>query len=189
MDLGTALRLAAARNPHKAAVVCGDDVVTFAELDRSTDALARWLLSQGLAGGDRVAIHWSNSVEVVKLYFACFKAGMIAVPVNNRLKAPEIAYILRHSGAKVCFSQAEMAPVCEEARAECPEVQAHSTSLPEVRTGDELPVVIAEQVAAILYTSGTTARPKGVMHTHISLTGASELMISLGLDESHAVGR
>ena len=74
-------------------------------MDRSTDALAQWLLREGLKTGDRVAIHWSNSVEVVNLYFACFKAGLIAVPVNNRLKAPEIAYILGHSKAKVCFSR------------------------------------------------------------------------------------
>ncbi len=181
MDLGTALRQSAVRHAHKTALVCRDQTVTYEELDRTTDALARWLLSQGLAGGDRVAIHWMNSVEVVKLYFACFKAGLIAVPVNNRLKAPEIAYILGHSRAKVCFSQAEMAAVCEEARAECP---IHS-SLPPLDGADEeaieLPVVNADQVAAILYTSGTTARPKGVTHTHISLTGSSELMMSLGL--------
>ena len=188
MDLGTVLRLAAARNPHKAAVVCGDDVVTFAELDRSTDALARWLLRQGLESGDRVALHWSNSVEVVNLYYACFKAGMIAVPLNNRLKAPEIAYILQHSGAKLCFSQAELAPLAAEAREECPGVLAHYTALPEVEAGDEvLEEISPERVAAILYTSGTTARPKGVMHTHVSLTGATQLMISLGLDENHTL--
>jgi acyl-CoA synthetase (AMP-forming)/AMP-acid ligase II len=69
----------------------------------------------GLRTGDRVAIHWCNSVEVVKLYFACFKSGLIAVPVNNRLKAPEIAYVLKHSKAKLCFTQPELASLCEEA--------------------------------------------------------------------------
>ena len=188
MDLGTALRQAAARNPHKAAVVCGDQVVSFEALDRSTDALARWLLRQGLERGDRVALHWSNSVEVVSLYYACFKAGMIAVPVNNRLKAPEIAYILQHSGAKLCFSQPELAALAEEALGECPLVRDDYTALPEVAEGDEVLTKISpERVAAILYTSGTTARPKGVMHTHVSLTGATQLMISLGLDENHTL--
>ncbi len=194
MDLGTALRHSAGRNPHKPAIVCGEEVVTYAELDRATDALARWLLATGLESGDRVAIHWCNSVEVVKLYFACFKAGFVAVPVNNRLKTPEIAYILGHSQARLCFSQPELAPLCEAARAECPAVRRIYTALPTAaeledatREPRALPEISPERVAAILYTSGTTARPKGVMHTHVSLTGATELMISLGMDETHTV--
>ena len=191
MDLGTALRHSTKKNPQKPAVICGDQIVSYEALDRSTDALARWFLRQGLESGDRVAIHWCNSVEVVNLYFGCFKAGLIAVPVNNRLKAPEIAYILQHSQAKMCFSQPELAPLCEEVRAECPELQRLYTALPPLESTDlegvALPHVSPERVAAILYTSGTTARPKGVMHTHISLTGTTELMIWLGLDETHTV--
>jgi long-chain acyl-CoA synthetase len=189
MDLGTALRRSAERNPQKPAVICGGEIVSYEALDRSTDALARWLLRQGLEPGDRVALHWSNSIEVVDLYFACFKAGLIAVPVNNRLKAPEIAYILQHSKAKLCFSQPELASLSEEVRAECPDLLRIDTSLPSLVTTGAEAVVLAEvspdHVAAILYTSGTTARPKGVMHTHVSLTGATELMITLGLGENH----
>ncbi|SPF52601.1 AMP-dependent synthetase and ligase [Candidatus Sulfopaludibacter sp. SbA4] len=191
MDLGSTLRHSAKRNPQKPAVICDDQIVSYEALDRSTNALARWLLREGLATGDRVAIHWSNSVEVVNLYFACFKAGLIAVPVNNRLKAPEIAYILGHSKAKLCFSQPELAPLCEEARAECPDLRRIYTALPALETTDSegiaLPDVAPDRVAAILYTSGTTARPKGVMHTHVSLVGATELMILLGIDETHAL--
>src|SRR5438105_5011055 len=120
MNLGRMLRDSAARNPLKPAVICGDQIVSYEALDQSTDALGRWLLQQGLHAGDRVAIHWSNSIEVVNLYFACFKTGLVAVPVNNRLKASEIAYILGHSKAKLCFSQPELALLCEEARADCP---------------------------------------------------------------------
>jgi len=189
MDLGTALRRSAGRNPQKPAVICGGEIVSYEALDRSTDTLARWLLGQGLDTGDRVAIHWSNSVEVVNLYFACFKAGLIAVPVNNRLKAPEIAYILEHSKAKLCFSQPDLAPLSEEVRPDCPGLKGIHTTLPPSIATDSvtvaLPDVSPDHVAAILYTSGTTARPKGVMHTHVSLTGATELMISLGLGESH----
>src|SRR5580700_3464224 len=104
MNLGNMLRHSAEKNRQKPAIICGDRVVSYQTLDRQTDALARWLLNEGLEPGDRVAIHWNNSVEVVELYFACFKAGLIAVPVNNRLKAPEIAYVLSHSKAKLCFS-------------------------------------------------------------------------------------
>jgi long-chain acyl-CoA synthetase len=189
MDLGSVLRHSAARSPRKAAVICDDQIVSYEALDRSTDTLARWLLREGLETGDRVAIHWRNSVEVVNLYFACFKTGLIAVPVNNRLKAPEIAYILGHSKAKLCFSQPELAPLCEEVRADCPDLQRIYTALPSPETAESesvaLPEVTPDRVAAILYTSGTTARPKGVMHTHVSLIGATELMSSLGVDETH----
>lgn len=130
MDLGTTLRQSAAQYPRKSALVCGDQTISYESLNHSTDALARWLLGQGLEPGDRVAIHWQNAVETVNLYFACFKAGLIAVPVNNRLKAPEIAYILGHSGAKLCFSQPELAPFAVEARADSPDLQRLYTSLP-----------------------------------------------------------
>jgi long-chain acyl-CoA synthetase len=191
MTLGEMLRHSAARNPQKSAVICGDRIVSYEALDRSTDFLARWLLRQGLETGDRVAIHWCNSVEIVNLYLACFKSGLIAVPVNNRLKAPEIAYILQHSRAKLCFSQPALAPLCEEARAACADLRLIYTEVPSLEAtelrSDPLPIVTPDRVAAILYTSGTTARPKGVMHTHVSLIGATELMSSLGVDQTHSL--
>jgi long-chain acyl-CoA synthetase len=180
------LHASAEKTPDKPALVCGAKVISYRELDATTNALASWLLAQGLTPGDRVAIHWANSVETVTLYFACFKAGLIAVPVNNRLKAPEIAYVLGHSKARLCFSQPELAPLSEEIRGECPDLLAIHTRLPitdNSRNG-ALPQVTENQVAAVLYTSGTTARPKGVMHTHVSLIGATELMASLGFDEN-----
>ena len=189
MNLGGMLHDAASRNPQKPAIICGDQIVSYELLDRSTDALAIWLLQQGLEPGARVAIHWCNSLEVVSLYFACFKAGLIAVPVNTRLKASEIGYILQHSKAKLCFSQPELAPLSEEVHAECPDLQRICTVLPQLDTTQpghtDLPEVTPDKMAAILYTSGTTARPKGVMHTHISLIAAAGLTLSLGLDETH----
>ena len=188
MNLGAMLRHSARTRPQKPAVICREQIVSYEALDRSSDTLARWLLQQGLQAGDRVAIHWCNSVEVVNLYFACFKSGMIAVPVNNRLKPAEIAYILQHSKAKLCFSQPELAPLAEEVRVDCQDLQALYTALPSLNDAAlsriELPEVSPDKVAAVLYTSGTTARPKGVMHTHISLTGGPQLMATLGLDES-----
>jgi long-chain acyl-CoA synthetase len=191
MNLGRMLRQSAGRTPEKPAVICDDQVVSYQALDRSTEALARWLLREGLQTGDRVAIHWCNSVEAVNLYFACFKAGLIAVPVNNRLKAPEIAYILGHSKARRCFSQPELAPLCEEVRGDCPHLQRIYTTVPELEDIDSstvaLPEVTPDRLAAILYTSGTTALPKGVMHTHISLVAAARQTCSLGLDETHTL--
>src|SRR5882724_13458792 len=188
VNLGGMLRHSARRSPQKPAVICGDEIVSYENLDRSTDALALSLLREGLEAGDRVAIHWCNSVEAVTLFFACFKAGLIAVPLNNRLKAQEIAYILGHSKAKLCFSQPELAPLCEEVRNQCPDLRHLYTALPQLDTLEPhsvaLPEITPDQVAAIMYTSGTTARPKGVMHTHISLVAGAGMMLSLGLDQT-----
>ena len=190
-NLGRVLRQASLKNPDRIALVCGEEQLSFEGLDQSTDALARWLLRAGLESGDRVAIHWSNTLEVVQLYFACFKAGLIAVPLNNRLKAPEIAYILTHSRAKICFSQPTLVDLFEEIRSECPDLQILTSALPplDIREAPRLPLpeVTPDQIAAIMYTSGTTARPKGVMHTHISLIGATEMMCSLGIPEASSL--
>src|ERR1700722_18829269 len=86
VNLGGMLRHSARRSPQKPAIICGDEIVSYEKLDRSTDALALSLLREGLEAGDRVAIHWCNSLDVVTLFFACFKAGLIAVPLNTRLK-------------------------------------------------------------------------------------------------------
>src|ERR1700722_17450236 len=85
-NVGGMLRRSPRRSPQKPAIICGDEIVSYEKLDRSTDALALSLLQEGLEAGDRVAIHWCNSLEVVTLFFACFKAGLIAVPLNTRLK-------------------------------------------------------------------------------------------------------
>ncbi len=62
---GQALRDSAARKPRKPALICGDQILTYGALDRSTDALACWLSREGLQPGDRIAIHWCNSVDVI----------------------------------------------------------------------------------------------------------------------------
>ena len=97
MNIANVLTASAERDPRKAAIVLENESISYGELDRATTSLARWLLRQGLKPGDRIAIHWPNSIETVKLFFACFKAGMIAVPINVRMKSPEVAYVLKHS--------------------------------------------------------------------------------------------
>jgi len=109
MDPASSLRGHAAKNPQKTALFCGDSVTTYQALDESSTLLAWWFLDQGLRPGDSVALHWWNSLEAVNLLFALFKAGLIAVTVNPRLKPAEISYILDHSHARMCFSEPSLA--------------------------------------------------------------------------------
>ncbi len=187
MHLGKLLRAAALRHPQKTALICRDESISYEDLDRAVRGLARWFLRHGLRPGDRVAIHSANSVDAVKLLLACFHAGLIAVPVNLRLKTAEMAYILAHSAPAMCFSQPELAPVAAAAAAECPPGIALHIRLPEVTDVDaagELPEFDGDRVALILYTSGTTARPKGVLHSHASLLGSARTVWPTGVGEN-----
>lgn len=172
MNIADWLTASTAQNPQKMAVICGDESISYEQLDRSTTFLAEWLLSRGCSPGARVALHWPNSIEMVKLLFACFKAGIIAVPVNVLMKAPEVAYVLAHSKAALCFSHPDFAERTRQTTQGSTSLRAIYTSLDglDAEIGKAiLPQVAIDDPALILYTSGTTARPKGVTHSHRTL--------------------
>src|SRR5258707_1554361 len=172
MNMANLLSAAAERNPRKTAIILENECVSYEQLDRSTTSLAQWFLRHGCKPGDRIAFHWPNSIETVKLFFACFKAGMIAVPVNVRMKPPEIAYVLHHSKAVMYFAHPDLASVAKEAREGCAGLRKIHSTLEGLNEGDPdvpLPDVNDHDPALLLYTSGTTARPKGVTHTHRTL--------------------
>jgi long-chain acyl-CoA synthetase len=158
--------------------------MSYRDLDESTTALAKWFLDQGFQPGDRVAVHWTNSIPTVQLLYGLFKAGLIVVTVNSRFKPEEIAFILKHSGARMCFSEPALAPLAEEANTACPIV----TQLPPVETTDSrdtaLPSVNPDHPAILIYTSGTTARPKGVVHTHRSLYHTAVMTTGIFVEKS-----
>ena len=181
MTLGQMLDSTAAKNPHKTALIERDgEAICYETLSASTDRLARWFVECGLRPGDRVAIHWPNSIATAQFYFAAFKAGLIAVPVNLRLKPAEIAYILEHSGAALCFSEPSLAYLAKQAAAGCPGMPPVLTELPGAEFAATLPEVDADRPAVIMYTSGTTARPKGVTHSHNSVMSGTRLILQEG---------
>jgi long-chain acyl-CoA synthetase len=169
MDLCQALREHAARDPNKVALFCLDRTINYRDFDLSSTRLARWFLDQGLQSGDRIALHWQNSIESALLFFAIFKAGLVAVPVNVRLKPAEIRYVVDHSQARICFSEPSLASLAKQAGSGCSVLSEVPTIASTEAMFPDLPAVRPEQPAAILYTSGTTAHPKGVTHTHSSL--------------------
>jgi long-chain acyl-CoA synthetase len=195
MNMGNLLSASAVRNPRKTAIIIGNECLSYEQLDHSTTLLAQWLLREGCNPGDRIAVYWPNSIETVKLFFACFKAGMIAVPVNVRMKSPEIAYVLEHSKASKYFAHPEllataMSAVAEEtsrARAELRSIHTTVRVLDGEHPTVGLPEVKEYDPALILYTSGPTARPKGVTHTHGTLMECAKLTCSAAPDSLQTV--
>jgi long-chain acyl-CoA synthetase len=176
MTLGAMLESTAAKYPCKTALIAGGETMSYQSLEESASRLARWLVSQGLRPGDRIAMHWPNSVPTVQLFFAAFKAGLIAVPVNTRLKPAEITYIFGHSQAVICFSEPSLAHLAKQAAEACPQPPRILSELPLEPSFATLPEVNADAPAAIMYTSGTTARPKGVTQSHRSLFEGTRLV-------------
>jgi long-chain acyl-CoA synthetase len=197
MTIPTALNRSQTRNPQKPAIVYGERSWSYSEFEELTNNIAGNLLQAGLEPGDRVAFHLLNGPELALGYVGCLKAGGIAVPINARLKGPEIDYILRHSGSACYISQPDLhAQVVKSCRAmdslelrflTGDPVDGEANSFQDLLFAPTGPVSVPEirdhQVAAILYTSGTTACPKGVMHSHDSLIQTAQSMYQMGLDE------
>jgi acyl-CoA synthetase (AMP-forming)/AMP-acid ligase II len=135
---------------------------------------AALLISLGVQKGDVVSLLMPNSAEYIIAYFACWKLGALAGPVNSLLKPHELIYVISNSDAKVLLVHSDFSKVVEEIRAQLPALRAVVTFDDEVRaTRDlspevELPKVniTTEDEAIIIYTSGTTGKPKGCLLTH-----------------------
>ena len=178
------LRHAVEVGPGREAIVVGEASWTYQQFDDLTGRIACSLAKTGIQKGDRVALQLSNSVELVLSYYACFKLGAIAVPINNRFVAPELEYTLNHSESRVCITQNNLyrnvAPIRKSLTSverfylvddsnDTNDVNRFTELLETSYEETSLPPLDPDDVAAILYTSGTTARPKGVTHTNRSL--------------------
>lgn len=171
----------------KTALVFGERKVSFLELRQEVLSVAEGLRRAGIAKGDRLAIVHRNAPEFIVAYFAACRLGAIAVPINFMVsKADELAYMLNDCGAKGVFTQNDFIPGLKAAAESCATVKAlWVTDLPSAAETDLIrpfaelyaaafadmghDAAVESDTAAILYTSGTTGFPKGVMLTHRNL--------------------
>jgi acyl-CoA synthetase (AMP-forming)/AMP-acid ligase II len=168
------------RFPDRACLVWGDETITYGELDRRAAHTAAGLARLGIGRGDVVAFLLYNCPEFVEAMFAVARLGAVFMPMNWRLAGEEVAYIAGHAGAKLVISEPELAPLAEATRTSLPGTPIVGVggrpgewiafeSLRDASGVVPLADVGADEVHRLMYTSGTTARPKGVMITHANL--------------------
>ncbi|ANI37412.1 long-chain fatty acid--CoA ligase [Mycolicibacterium vaccae 95051] len=178
------------------------ETTTWGELDRRVSALAGALHQRGVGFGDRVLVLMLNRTEFIEAVLATNKLGAIAVPVNFRMTPDEIAFLVSDCQAAVVITEAVLAGVATAVRdldatlatvisagggsgddiLDYDEVLAENAPCPPVDVPNDAP-------ALIMYTSGTTGRPKGAVLTHTNLTGqVMTLLFTNGADINHDIG-
>ncbi|MFZ0117440.1 MAG: AMP-binding protein, partial [Xanthobacteraceae bacterium] len=199
MPISWILPRARAMFPDRPAIVDGDVRHTFEQLGRRVDALVGGLKIKGVTQGDRVAILDVNSSTYAEAYYACAQAGVVLVPLNSRLAAPELRYILNDAGAKVLLVSDAFFPILEGLRDSLPTVEHvlaygkgplpgkaldYEAILKSAQPESACATVDLGDVAQIYYTSGTTGEPKGVCLTYRNMiASAFDSLIGLGLND------
>ncbi|NUO97460.1 MAG: long-chain fatty acid--CoA ligase [Nonomuraea sp.] len=183
-------------SPDRTAFVFEDRPVTYAEVHERVTRVAARLREGGVRAGDRVAFLGPNHVAFAETMFATHVLGAIFVPLNFRLAAPEIDYMLGHCGAKVLFH----APECADVVAALTGTPGPDEIVPLdayeswAAAGNPAPIdvpVAQDDLALILYTSGTTGRPKGATLSHANLIwNTCNMLIGVDVagDETTLVG-
>ncbi|MGW5201932.1 acyl-CoA synthetase [Streptomyces spiralis] len=165
------LRRSARRTPARLALEYGGRSWTYAELDDAVSRAAGVLLGQGLAPGDRVGAYGHNSDAYLIAFLACARAGLVHVPVNQNLTGDELAYIVGQSGSALVLADPDLAGRLPASARSLPLRDAGNSllaALPSASPYDG-PEPRGEDLVQLLYTSGTTALPKGAMMTHRAL--------------------
>ncbi|MBN8897825.1 MAG: AMP-binding protein, partial [Rhodospirillales bacterium] len=171
--VGDALRRAARLQRDATALIFADRRWSFAELDGAADRVARRFADLGLRAGDRIAAYGRNSDAYFIAWLACVRGGFVHVPVNYALTGEELAYVVRQSGARLVLAaeslEANLDGITVEYRGrfeggDALDVLAVAQD-PATPLGLD-PALDEETLGQIVYTSGTTAAPKGAMMTH-----------------------
>ena len=179
---------AAARNPDGEALICGDTRLTWRQAVERSARIATGFRKLGLQRGDRVAVLLGNRIEFPLILFAAAHEGLVTVLLSTRQQKPEIAYVLTDCGAKMLIHEASLADRLPTPR-DVPDVvnrialddDPRLSRFPELADNAPAPAPVdtgEEDTAMILYTSGTTGKPKGAMLAHCNIIHSSMIFAS-----------
>ncbi|HEV7774168.1 MAG TPA: long-chain fatty acid--CoA ligase [Conexibacter sp.] len=175
LNLASLLTESAGRAPKDPAIRLGEVELSYGELDQRSARLATLLREKGVGQGDRVGVMLPNVPDFPVAYYGVLRAGAVVVPMNVLLKRREIAFYLEDSGAKLLLAwhgfAGEARDGAADADAEMIEVEpaAFASTLAEHEPAPGLVDTAEDDTAVILYTSGTTGKPKGAELTHLNL--------------------
>ena len=185
VNLSSFIRYHAARTPDRIAIVYQDQRVTFAGLLARIEKTAGYLAAHGIGPDDVVAVMMKNSIAFLEIAFAVSHLGAIFLPINFRLAADEVEYITENAEAKLVFADAEFALAVKNIPSAIlldEAAQADTTAVSRNHAPAPMHVRRPDQLFRLMYTSGTTDRPKGVMHTYSNFYWkCMDHVIALGL--------
>ncbi|WP_456273383.1 class I adenylate-forming enzyme family protein [Bacillus sp. AK031] len=200
MDIGSYLAQNARKKPEKLALECEGKTYTYKQFNEEVNKLAHGLLALGVRKGEKIALMMKNSDQFVLAFFAGAKIGAVLVPVNFRLTATEVHYILEQSESAVVFCDGEFEDTVTSAREGTRVLHVITTGPPKVVGHHSLERVASENIEnppievrddddlEILYTSGTTGRPKGALFDHKRIFNVGlTMMISMGINEEERI--
>jgi len=190
--LNDLIRYQAETGPERPAILFDDQMVSYGEFYQDVDRAARMLVGLGIQRGDRLGLMFPNRPEMLTLYFACFRIGVIVVPVNTRYQRSEIEYALDHSACRLLIADEQFFSTVDGLDHSVASLERilvrHSESehtdkalhlhLADAPATIEWPEVRPDDPTVIFYTSGSTSRPKGVVHTHFSLLSNARTQVA-----------
>ena len=206
MNLPTLFEESLSRQAHHPGLEFQGILYTFGDLERRSNRLAHRLLAEGLKPGDRVAVYLSNCVELITIYLAAVKAGLVFTPINILYREGEIDHILSDAEPKVLFLNRQSAEIItpvatNRPRSSCWQIEDMKSLLGGQPDTPPQGTLTDDSIAALVYTSGTTGRAKGAMLTHGNfaanahnliecwqMTVQDRLLLSLPLFHVHGLG-
>ena len=183
MNLGQNLKVNAKKFPDTVMLKDSQRCLTYPQVNKRVNQLAHSLLSLGLSKGDKVAVLLENSIEIIEVFLATAKTGLIIVPINFRLVSSEVEYITNNSDAKAFIVHDEFTATVEPIKANLKNIPAdnyiavgqafegyrsYDAFIQDAPDGEPDIEVAPEDTWILIYTSGTTGKPKGVVRSHES---------------------